>query len=438
MAGLIVAMGVVGLSREANNTFQEEARTSAAEAALRTAVDRLRSDLARAGYMSTGNILTDPAIAHAPGASNVAAINPNLAATINLAGIFMSSGGSLATNTLAQSHKQDPGPALNPDLIQIAGNMTTAEQFDVEFITQALTGSCQRIYLSPNSPALFRILGPGNVGTTELHNAFAPTGAAGTQFIVRLVDDTGRSQYLATCATGNVAGIDGTNQPYVDVDQNSVANAANGLPVLQANQTGTLGGVSGYAAGRAWVNPVQVVQWEITTNGATDPEPAGAVAALANQSMATGADPLKYDLMRSYVDATGALVPDTSEIVAEYAVDLSFAFTVDTGSAALPNVVSYAFDDAANNKACSDRPANLPVVSPGRIRSVRARVATRAALADRAANIPLAPANYGTQAFLYRYCVAASCTTSDGTMKWARTRTVTTEVALVNQARNYY
>ena len=41
-------------------------RSSAAEANLRTAIDRLRADLGRAGYMSTGNIATDPLIAKAP------------------------------------------------------------------------------------------------------------------------------------------------------------------------------------------------------------------------------------------------------------------------------------------------------------------------------------------------------------------------------------
>ena len=48
-AGLLVALGIVALSREATRTFHEEVRSSAAEATLRTAVDRLRSDLQRAG-----------------------------------------------------------------------------------------------------------------------------------------------------------------------------------------------------------------------------------------------------------------------------------------------------------------------------------------------------------------------------------------------------
>ncbi len=60
VAGLIVALGIMGLSRESTRTFHEEMRVSAAEANLRTAVDRLRADLSRAGYMSTSNIFERP------------------------------------------------------------------------------------------------------------------------------------------------------------------------------------------------------------------------------------------------------------------------------------------------------------------------------------------------------------------------------------------
>ena len=70
LAGLIVAMGIVSLAKESTQTFHEEVRAAAAEAALRTAVDRLGADLARAGYMSTGNVLADTNIARPIGAGD--------------------------------------------------------------------------------------------------------------------------------------------------------------------------------------------------------------------------------------------------------------------------------------------------------------------------------------------------------------------------------
>ena len=66
-AGLIVALSVVALSREASNTFHEETRIASAEMQLRTAIDRLRADLQRAAFMSTGNIYIDTNILTTPG-----------------------------------------------------------------------------------------------------------------------------------------------------------------------------------------------------------------------------------------------------------------------------------------------------------------------------------------------------------------------------------
>jgi hypothetical protein len=80
--------------------------------------------------------------------------------------------------------------------------------------------------------------------------------------------------------------------------------------------------------------------------------------------------------------------------------------------------------------------AYAPNIGPERIRSVRVRLVTRAALADRNANIPVAPANFGAQPYLYRYCMGGPCVSPGG--QWARARTVTTEVALPNQQRNFY
>ena len=127
LAGLIVAMGIVALSREATRTFHDEMRTSAAEATLRTAVDRLRTDLQRAAFMSTGNISGDPFIAKAPGQTNWANLPNGMNGLRKLASIRLEEGGSVTNGGLTLSGVQSP--ALAPDAIEIAGNMTSAEQF---------------------------------------------------------------------------------------------------------------------------------------------------------------------------------------------------------------------------------------------------------------------------------------------------------------------
>jgi prepilin-type N-terminal cleavage/methylation domain-containing protein len=449
VAGLIVALGIVGLSHEATQTFNEESRSSAAEAAMRTAVDRLRADLARAGYMSTGDILVDPAIAHAPTKNNLQnLLNPNFTGMKQLGALTLLEGGSVTTSGLALSASQNP--ALNPDALLIGGNMTCAEQFDVQMILPP-SGSCQQIMLSAVSPAMYRVATTGftdATGGVQLRNVFAPVTGNGTtaQFMVRLLDDTGHTQYLATCKGGQVAGFNGSGQPFVMIDSADTQ-------ILMASDTQGQGGISGFAAGKAWVNPVQLVRWEITSTAQEAINQPQLATALGNVVQTGQLDPNKYDLMRSYVDAsTGAVIPQTSEIVAEYAVDLDFAFTVDSSlvGPTKPNLVTYPFDDgnsllwAPDLSKITSLTATPPVnMGPQRIRSVRARLVTRAALPDRTVNVAVLN-QYGTEEYMYRYCVglpgqaAPNCATNDGSLKWARTRTVTTEVALPNNSGAYY
>jgi type II secretory pathway pseudopilin PulG len=439
VAGLIVAMGIMTLSREATRTFNEEARSSAAEATLRSAIDRLRGDLARAAYMSTGNIMGDPMIAKAPGSSNVLHVGPGVPGILHLASINLTSGGSVATSGLALSSVQTP--ALAPDSFDIAGNMTSAEQFEVQMIVPS-TSNCTQILLSTASSAMYRIAATG-LGTAaaaqELRNAFQPVPAAMTnQFIVRLVDTTGHTQYLATCPGANAAGFTGT-QPWVSI---STADT----PIQYAAQTKTQGGVTGYCVG-CIVNPVQIVRWEITTSTNELTNQAQYAAGLdslpANASTAPTIDPNKYDLMRTYVDATWTPVYATSEIVAEYAADLELAFSVDNTILGdqFPSIVTFAFDDSTDNKIWGADVSKSAFVSnqgPQRIRSARVRLVTRAAQADRTVNVPVT--NFGSQEFMYRYCINSlpSCATNDQTLRWARARTVTAEVALPNASQDFF
>ncbi|HEY1693515.1 MAG TPA: prepilin-type N-terminal cleavage/methylation domain-containing protein [Polyangiaceae bacterium] len=445
LAGLIVALGIMTLSKEATRTFNEEIRGSAAEATLRTAVDRLRADIGRAGYMSTGNIMLDPMIAKAPSdVSNVVHIANGMGGIRRLASVSFVAGKvgqSQALNTLPLSLVQPS--ALAPDMVEFSGNMTTSEQFEVQMIMPA-GSNCTQILLSSLSPAIYR-MSPTGLGTpaasAELRNAFQPVPATlATQFIVRLVDTTGHVQYLATCPNATAAGFTGT-QPYLSVDTSST-------PIQTSAQTKTQGGASGYCVG-CLVNPVQIVRWEVTSSTQEASNQAQYAAALDQQPTTFGSatvDPAKYDLMRTYVDATGTPVLQTSEIIAEYAVDLKLAFSVDktTLGDTQPNIATLAFDDPTNATWAPDVSATpqLAAVGPQRIRSVRARVATRAAQPDRTVNVPVT--NFGaqqfTQTFLYRYCINAvpSCATSDGTLRWARARTVTTEIALPNTSGAFY
>jgi prepilin-type N-terminal cleavage/methylation domain-containing protein len=425
VAGLIVALGIMGLSRDATHTFHEEMRSSAAEANLRTGIDRLRADLGRAGYMSTGNILTDPMIARAPGQP---AVSPGFAGLARLASITLNQGGSAGNTPLSAQQLVH----VNPDSLDIAGNMTSTDQYEVSVIQPTGSSMCggQRVSLDANSPSMFRVLGLGDAGGAELYDIFQPSPDGTGRFIVRIADKTGFSQYVVTCST-TPAGIGG-GTPYIDIDP--------ATPILMAKQTGTVGGLNGYGSG-ALVNPVQIVHWELVAATA-EPAQYGGTSPLAGQPLApTTPDPTKYDLVRWFVDAaSGQPIASTIEVVAEYVVDFEVSFSVDTGVNGLqPNIVTFAFDDTVNPPKWAPNLVAAPPpfgVGPERIRSVRVRLATRTSEADRTLDVTVP--NQANEPFMYRYCILpGGCAAGNNTLQYARVRTVTADVALINQARRY-
>jgi hypothetical protein len=134
----------------------------------------------------------------------------------------------------------------------------------------------------------------------------------------------------------------------------------------------------------------------------------------------------KYDLIRTELRPDGTVIPNSEEIVAEYAVDLGFAFGVDTSPPLAPgapymepSILSLPFGSAENAKWGGDVLTNDPSVRPQRIRSVRYRLTTRTRFGDYNAGTDEAGPGLG------RYML--------GPERFARARTITGEVALTNQ-----
>src|SRR5262249_14424481 len=149
------------------------------ESGIRTALDRLRSDLQRASFMSTGNIARDPQIAALPGQPHVSTANAGTyKALASLAGIRINVGGSATAPPLSAAQPA----AVNPDSIDIAGNITSSDQFIVLNIdTSPTCAGGQRIWLQVDTPAMWRILATqggdgGTAGSADqaLLNAFQP------------------------------------------------------------------------------------------------------------------------------------------------------------------------------------------------------------------------------------------------------------------------
>ncbi|MCL2724626.1 MAG: prepilin-type N-terminal cleavage/methylation domain-containing protein [Polyangiaceae bacterium] len=423
VAGLIVTMAVVALARTATRTFYEQIRTTSAEESLRIAAQRLSNDLSRASFMSTGNIRLDPMIARMANASDPAANSGSRYPGLNnLASLRLYPNGDPAMATpLPLSGTNN----LNPQAIDITGNFTSNDQY-LGTIGLPIAGcGVQAMTLNGDDPTVLRMLlqpdgiTPATNQAAIIQSIFVPVNTtnsvAAANFAARVTDSSGRTHFVVVCA----AGMNGA-AAFVEFAAPTAGNIADA--VLSAADTGQIGGVQGFE--QLQIAPVQTVRWSIqrVQNMRLDP-PQDANA--------------KYDLFRQYIDAVTGQPVGNPELIAEYVVDMAFALTVDQGQPpANPQLMGFDFPDIVNNPAWASAnvATSLPnMPGPQRIRSVRFRLAARAALPDREADMP-GPAT----GFLYRYCIDENAGSAGACTRFARVRTLASEVALINQARMIY
>jgi type II secretory pathway pseudopilin PulG len=427
VAGLIVTIAVVGLARTATTSFYEEARLSTVEGSVRSASERLRQDLVRTAYMSTGNLplagLDSPtpppalAVPYGQRISHVSGASPSRygAITQNLQGIRLNVNGSkVATDT---THGLATLNGLSPDELILTGNFTTDDAYRGKVVANTIV---VRVFdtdgVTPSDPAVGRLIA-GPDPDKAVRNAFAP-GAQPSGVIypalARVVDVRGCSHFVVLSAVaGTAAGATFT-----------FAAASDGNPPILSPGMDA-GGCGADLQEEVTINPVQIVHWYIgPTSVALRPDPA----------VDDYLD--KFDLYREFRDATDAVIPTPGgpQVVAEYAIDLKFGITVDDPALPPPtNRRILDMDNAADviniknfTAAASGTASGGP--GPQRVRSVRYRLATRAALPDRTANLTVPPG----APYIVRYCTDAACKHA------ARVRTIMSEVALTNQSRMTY
>jgi hypothetical protein len=471
LAGIIVAIGIAGLSKEAMNTFHEEARNAAAESGLRIGLERLRADLEKASFYSTGNIMADNQSLRFGGSipvcsgqtTPVGAWTAGLTVAQRLAGIHLFQKQANVTTTAPASTLQLAN-GLTPDAIELGGNFTGGDEYVgwMDVVPPAGDTPCgtQVFRINMNTASGWRLVAAGLQAFT---NAYQPGNpAAATRYMVRIGDNSNPTlyQYAALCATSPVYLNTAAVPPIaaINIDPTTpvgdVANSS-GRCKLARWDAGSHGGLLRIA-------PVQVVHWDII--------PATSVSLINYGLLNFGpqADPNNFVLTRQFVDITGILDPATLEVVAEYVVDMKFAFSVDPTAdglysppGAYPSTITsplvhYMFDDTTNQTWAPD--VSMTPVSggapqgPQRIRSVRARLATRTALPDRTQSIAGPPSivvppppnetSAPPQSYLLRYCLGnasagwGACPAN--TLTWTRVRTDITEVALPNQRHFFY
>ncbi len=330
---LFFTIFVFMLSRDVGRYFQAQSRTSDTTLTTLTAFERLRADVARAGFMASPNLARDAnrCPRPTPGGTAVAPqqVNTDFNAFPGLQQMAVL-GIDDSPNSLTSLDFYDTynNGTIAPDVLTLYGNYASAEQFPVRAID--FSSNPVTITLEQDSPALIRV-GIRTIGATPTTDAegtatLSRIFRAGT--ILRVTDETGREQYAIINGSSYASGL-GT----ITIEN---------LPNLQQKASGNTCGIRGHATGLA-VNPVNIIRYQIVQVKPTVTTNHPQLSFLYQGAAPAYDDTTRLDLMRYEVPpnlaraatltevnwpGTTTRITAMGELVAEYAVDLAFGLTV--------------------------------------------------------------------------------------------------------------
>ena len=392
VAGLVVAMAAFALSKQSTRFFHEETRLANAQFETLVGFERLRADIARAGYLSTPNIQDEPYRCRFD-------TNPPVwpAGLASLGAVRI---------TASPPHDLSTTNGRSPDRIYLTGSYTTDELFPVRAIQQGGAAGDQ-IFLNVTFGPLQRVfrrslvtvdlseVEPDAVDATVqaavLQDVFAPGR------VLRVLDQAGTVSFGVIESTSMAGGI-----PRV------ILSSATPLPFVSA---GNRCGIAGNETG-AQISVINWIRYQLEPRVGPNDFPG---------------DENALQLVRRELDFTSASIDEPSflgspEVVADFAVDLKFGLThVAVGSSPLnPLLTTLPVGDAGVRNVARDVLA-AGTRGPQHIRAIRARLSVRSRQADRAVAIDAAPGDVP-----FRYQIAPGL--------FARVRTVAADIQLPNLA----
>ncbi|HTM43479.1 MAG TPA: prepilin-type N-terminal cleavage/methylation domain-containing protein [Polyangiaceae bacterium] len=383
--GLMISISVFLLARQASRFYQSQAHTAEASITGMIGFERLRADIARAGFMATPNIRQDPIVCAGP--------------TVNLGTAWPTYLNHLQSIWIVPAPQVDSYPTgfsasiaaagLSPQAIVLAGNYSSPDQYEVRDIEMGAGATNTKVYLALQSVAMRRVGTVANdvvsVSNAQIQAIFKPDTA------VRIVDPSGRQLY------GRVVNAFGGDSPYVELSNS---------PQLQTRDTGPGCGISGTGTG-ALINPVNIVRYDLRSLATND----NYKALYADPSDAD----TRVDLIREELSVDGTPIDSTLELIAEYTVNLDFTLT-----AAIPGTGR--LEEVGITGWADNTSTSSPITGPQMLRAVGVTLSVRSRDADRATSSPI------DSGPLLRFGIGPN-----GKAPYARVRTVSAQVALNNQ-----
>lgn len=381
--GLFLSIVVFALSRDASRFYQREGRIANATLAGVAGFERLSSDVARAGHLSTPNIAFDPHVCNRPQASWPEALRSLRALVVD----------SSVTST---SSTEVGAAGITPKGLIIAGALTTPEVLLTNSVSSPNGGAWQ-ITLNMATPSAARL------GLSTLTTATATNQAilnsvffAGDQGRIIRLRDHGMDQFAVVASAVASPG-------------EAVITLADSPSLQRLVKGGVQCGVHDLGEGMA-LSVIDLVRYDIRSMVADSTYAALYKASLGDGSTAPY-ESGRAELVRVELTAGGVEIPATREIVSEYAVDLqltAWGATSPTNAALVPITAEL----------------NQTYALTQLLRGVHLRFSVRSREADREADIS---GIGGSSSDLYRIPLGPG-----KTAPFARVRTFQSDIALRN------
>jgi len=390
--GLFISLSVFALSRDSGRFYQSETRLANATVSGILGFERLRQDIARAGFLASPNATRDPRLCGVPDGNWPPALQ-------NLA--------SIRVTTPLGTYPSLAANGRTPPALVLAGSYASSDLFGAVSYKNGSQIVFKLGNLYPDHPAQPPLLRLGN-GTWPTNEAMAsvfPVGGA-----LRIVQN-GRQYY------GIISASSGGNDPLVTI--------SNKPPIKELGDPIGCGlNVIGSAASKATINVVNFVRYQLgtprTPTGSANYAP---LYAASNVGNAVPGEAGRTELIRVEQNLDGADIDGTEEVVAEYAVDFNLQITAVTSFLGTDPTLAVIPPSSAQFAKFTGATFGDPNTRPERIRSVRVRLGVRSREGDRASNLPN-PTGGG----LFRFDLGTG--NADA---FARVRTFQADVFLHNQ-----
>lgn len=337
--GLFLSVIVFTLARDTSRFYQRESRIASATLGGIVGFERLKRDIARAGYLSSPNAASDPSVCGRPDGSWPQQLRRLASLRID------------ADASPVEDNTDIDANGLTPDQIVLAGSYAATDEFPVEGAGNQLT------IQDANSGAMARL---GYLKLTDVGEQTALLESVfGVGRGVRLLDNnTGRAYF------SSIEKVEGGPSPRITLTSSLLGGSA-ACPI------------PGHVLGKLSV--INFVRYRLEQLAPDTGGPFESLFTASRGDSTPVGETTRTELVRQELDVDGEPIDGTLELVAEYAVDLDF----EVGA-----VVGTSINQLESTEWSSVFPANPDAVGAAqRVRTVRARLSVRSREADREAAI---------------------------------------------------